>query len=50
MSFRTAGRPDYVGKDKIDDLYYMNVCSNVQEVPKECKSYRKEVRAPVYQV
>lgn len=47
---RTAGRPDYVGKDKIDDLYYMNVCSNVQEVPKECKSYRKEVRAPVYQV
>ena len=50
MNFRTAGRPDYVGRDKIEDLYYMNVCSNVQEIPKECRSFRKEVRAPVYQV
>mmetsp|Transcript_19721 Transcript_19721/g.54843 ORF Transcript_19721/g.54843 Transcript_19721/m.54843 type:complete len:174 (+) Transcript_19721:174-695(+) len=47
---RTAGRPDYVGRDKEDDLYYMNVCANVQEVPQECKMYRKEVKAPVYQV
>ena len=24
---RTAGRPDYVGKDKRGDMYFMNVCN-----------------------
>uniref|UniRef100_A0A7S0HAG0 Autophagy-related protein 27 n=1 Tax=Hanusia phi TaxID=3032 RepID=A0A7S0HAG0_9CRYP len=47
---RTAGRPDYVGKDKMGNLYYINVCSNVQEIPKECRILQKDIRSPVYQV
>jgi len=27
---RTAGRSDYVGRDKLGNMYYMNVCGNVQ--------------------
>jgi hypothetical protein len=29
---RTAGRPDYVGRDKLGNMYYMNICGNVQVV------------------
>ena len=47
---RTAGRPDYMGRDKANNNYYMNICSNVQEIPKECRALNKNVRSPVYQV
>mmetsp|Transcript_60877 Transcript_60877/g.89229 ORF Transcript_60877/g.89229 Transcript_60877/m.89229 type:complete len:275 (-) Transcript_60877:96-920(-) len=47
---RTAGRSDYVGRDKLGNMYYMNVCGNVQEIPKECKALQKSIRSPVYQV
>eukprot|EP00960_Hanusia_phi_P046306 757745-Hanusia_phi.AAC.4 len=42
---RTAGRPDYVGKDKMGNLYYIN-----GEIPKECRILQKDIRSPVYQV
>eukprot|EP00293_Proteomonas_sulcata_P013829 CAMPEP_0184288504 /NCGR_PEP_ID=MMETSP1049-20130417/1028_1 /TAXON_ID=77928 /ORGANISM="Proteomonas sulcata, Strain CCMP704" /LENGTH=268 /DNA_ID=CAMNT_0026594937 /DNA_START=153 /DNA_END=956 /DNA_ORIENTATION=- len=47
---RTAGRPDYVGKDKNGVLYYINICNNVQEIPKECRALQKDIRSPAYQV
>eukprot|EP00288_Rhodomonas_lens_P017775 CAMPEP_0177713412 /NCGR_PEP_ID=MMETSP0484_2-20121128/12923_1 /TAXON_ID=354590 /ORGANISM="Rhodomonas lens, Strain RHODO" /LENGTH=286 /DNA_ID=CAMNT_0019225295 /DNA_START=270 /DNA_END=1127 /DNA_ORIENTATION=+ len=47
---RTAGRPDYVGRDKSGNNYYINVCNNVQEIPHECRVLQKDIRAPVYQV
>ena len=47
---RTAGRPDYVGRDKVGNMYYMNVCGDVQEIPKECRALQKAIRSPVYQV
>lgn len=47
---RTAGRPDYVGRDKLGNMYYMNVCSDVQEIPKECRALQRAIRSPVYQV
>jgi hypothetical protein len=47
---RTAGRPDYIGKDKRGDMYFMNVCNNVQEIPKECKALMKGVKSPAYHV
>ena len=47
---RTAGRPDYVGRDKANNNYYMNICSNVQEIPKECRALKKNIPSPVYQV
>jgi len=47
---RTAGRPDYVGRDKAKNNYYMNICSNVQEIPKECRALQKNIPSPVYQV
>lgn len=47
---RTAGRPDYVGRDKVGNMYYMNVCGDVQEIPKECRALQKAIRSPAYQV
>ncbi len=47
---RTAGRTDYVGRDKTGNFYYMNICSNVQEIPHECRILQKDIASPVYQV
>eukprot|EP00286_Rhodomonas_abbreviata_P013417 CAMPEP_0181321596 /NCGR_PEP_ID=MMETSP1101-20121128/18777_1 /TAXON_ID=46948 /ORGANISM="Rhodomonas abbreviata, Strain Caron Lab Isolate" /LENGTH=269 /DNA_ID=CAMNT_0023429449 /DNA_START=369 /DNA_END=1178 /DNA_ORIENTATION=+ len=47
---RTAGRPDFVGRDKSGNFYYINVCANVQEIPHECRVLQKDIRSPVYQV
>lgn len=47
---RTPGRDDYVTEDTDGRTFFLNVCTNVQQIPEECRALGKLMRSPGYVV
>lgn len=47
---RLIGEADYIARDKHNNIYHLNVCDNVHEIPEECKVLAEAVESPAFQV